>query len=525
MIEQINLSDSEQKKLKELKEERITEFKKAFKDMIATSRAAYQKTDAKFIRERHLNYSKEEINRIVQNGDPISRAALSEFFFATNGLYKRIILHYATFLTYSWILVPYVKNRRYKITEKKIADAYYDASEFCTNFQIDRKCALFARDILVKGAYYGLLHDNGNNIVIQDLPFDYCRSRFKNEQDIDIVEFNMAFFDTIRDEQLRKEILATYPKVVQKGYYKFKYHDGPKWLFLPAEMGIYFCYFDERPFFLDLLPLLDDLDDYKEIDKERNLQALKRILVQQVPHDGMKLVFEPDEAEEMHEGALNMMAGNSDIDVLTTYTNVSLLDMSSDDDEKTEVEDVQDLIYQSAGVSKELFSATTDAGIQYSLNNDLAMMMILGQRFAHFFTALLNYKFENKKVKFKLLILPISYYNSADYTSRARELASFGYCFLTPVLSTGIDQTNLAALKTLENDLLNLDEILKPLQSSYTQSGKSQGQPISDSDTKAAESSDSNSSDETVEEDNSDSTSEKEDKDKNNDEVKEDGQS
>ena len=30
----------------------------------------------------------------------------------------------------------------------------------------------------------------------------------------------------------------------------------------------------------------------------------------------------------------------------------------------------------------------------------------------------------------------------------------------------------------LENDLLDLDEILKPLQSSYTQSGKAQGEPM-----------------------------------------------
>jgi hypothetical protein len=67
-----------------------------------------------------------------------------------------------------------------------------------------------------------------------------------------------------------------------------------------------------------------------------------------------------------------------------------------------------------------------------------------------------------------MLILPLSYYNSADYTSRAKELAAFGYSFLTPILSTGLNQTNLANLKMLENDLLELDEILKPLQSSYT---------------------------------------------------------
>lgn len=480
--------------------------------MIATSKAALEKTDQKFVRDRTYTYTKEEIMRIVQQGNPIERAALSEFFFATNGLYKRIIIHYAAFLTYSWILVPYPKDKNGNgdITEKKTAAQYYKAADFCTSFQIDRKCALFAKDILVKGAYYGLIHDEGDTVVIQDLPFDYCRSRFKNAHDVDIVEFSMQFFDTIRDEELRKQILDTYPKLIQKSYKAYKFHNGPKWIFLPAEMGIYFSYFEERPFFLDLIPLLDDLDDYKQIDKERNLQALKRILVQQVPIDGMQLVFEPNEAENMHEGSIEMLAGNDDIDVLTTYCKTELLDMSSDDDEKTEINDVLDLIYSSAGLSKELFFATTEAGLVYSINNDLAMMMILGQRFAHFFSALLNYKFENKKVKFKLLILPISYYNSAEYTSRAKELAAFGYAFLPPILSTGLDQTNLSALKALENDLLNLDEILKPLQSAYTQSGKAAGQPAADTSS-GTETKTEKKEESTAEEESSDEKEEKKD--------------
>lgn len=451
--------------------------------MIATSSAAYQKLSGKAPKERCRHYSKEDIKRIVEEGDPIERAALSEYFFATNGLYKRIILHYATFLTYSWILVPYPRNNGNKvdITDKKASQAYFDAADFCTSFQIESKSTLFAKEVLVKGGYYGLLRDENDNVVIQDLPFDYCRSRFKNAQDIDIVEFSMAFFDTIRDEQTRDNILNTYPKFIVKAYKKYKYRNGDKWIFIPPEMGIYFNYFEERPFFLDLIPLLDDLDDYKDIDKERNMQALKRILVQQVPIDGMNLVFEPDEAEQMHEAGLNMTANNPDVDVLTTYNKVSLLDMSATDDEKTEIVDIQNLIYSSAGLSRELFFATTEAGLEYSINNDLAMVMILGWRFAHFYTVLLNYKFGNKKIKFKLIMLPLSYYNSADYTSRAKELAAFGYSFLTPILSTGIDQTNLSALKDLENDLLHLDVVLKPLQSSYTQSGKAQGQPISDS--------------------------------------------
>lgn len=467
---------------KRILDEKLLTFKNAIKGMVATTDAAYQANSRADKRGRTFyDYTTEDIHRIVTKGTCIEQAALSEYFFNTNGLYKRIVLHYATFLTYSWILIPYTMGYgRYKITDKQVSRSYYDSSEFCTTFQIECKCAQFAKDIFVKGAYYGLIIDDGSNVVIQDLPFEYCRSRFKNLNDIDIVEFNLDFFKKIRDDKLRKDILETYPKEIQKAYRRYAQDKGDRWYMIPAEIGIYFNFFEERPFFLDLIPLLDALDDYKEIDRQRNIQALKRILVQEVPHDGMKLVFEPQEAEVMHEGTTEMLANNPDIDVVTSYAKVSLLDMSSNDDKKTEISDMQNLIYSSAGMSKELFFATTAAGIQYSIDNDLALVMILGYKFAHYLSFLINQKFSNKKVKYKLIILPLSYYNQAEYTSRAKEMATLGYSFFTPILSTGIDQTNLTMLKALENDLLDLDLILKPLQSSYTQSGKKAGEPIGD---------------------------------------------
>ena len=418
------------------------------------------------------DYTKEEIHRIITKGTAVEKANLSSHFFSISGVYKRIILHYATFLTYSWLMVPHVKKMGEKIKEKKNQKSYYDAAEFCSSFGIERKCALFAKTVLVKGGYYGIIHDSGSSVAIQDLPFEFCRSRFKNHQDVDIVEFDVRFFDQIREESLREEILKTYPKIVQKGYNNYKNRDKDPWIFLPAELGIYFTLFEESPFFLDLIPLIDDLEDYKEIDKERNMLSLKRIITQEVPHDGMNLVFEPEEAADMHAGVLDMLANNPDVDVITSYAKVNLLDLSGDADDKTEVSTAQQLIYDSAGVSKELFSATTDAGLQFSLNNDLSMMMILGRSFAHFFTALLNNKFGNRKISFKLLILPVSFYNVEEYVSKAKDLAAFGYSFLTPLTATGIDQTNLSDLKALENDVLDLIVVLKPLQSAYTQSGK-----------------------------------------------------
>ena len=123
-------------KLEQIKNERIGEFKKAFSKMIATNDAAYSKSDARHIRSSKKRYTKEDINRIVESGDIIEQARLSEFFFKVNGIYKRIITHYATFLRYAWILVPHIRDKKTKLNDKKNSNAYYNATDFCSSFQI-----------------------------------------------------------------------------------------------------------------------------------------------------------------------------------------------------------------------------------------------------------------------------------------------------------------------------------------------------------------------------------------------------
>ena len=123
---------------------RLTNFKSAFKGMTAASQDAYVKTERKNAKTRSRAYDRKEIDSIVEGGDPVRQAELSKHYFETNGTYKRIVLHYATFLTYSWVLVPHIKSPRDKISNKKISQAYYNASDFCTSFQsFNIHCNLF----------------------------------------------------------------------------------------------------------------------------------------------------------------------------------------------------------------------------------------------------------------------------------------------------------------------------------------------------------------------------------------------
>lgn len=55
-----------------------------------------------------------------------------------------------------------------------------------------------------------------------DLPTSYCISRFKDVYGNDVIEFNLAYFNTIIDEEVKKRVLKTYPKDIQIAYKKYK---------------------------------------------------------------------------------------------------------------------------------------------------------------------------------------------------------------------------------------------------------------------------------------------------------------
>ena len=105
---------------------------------------------------------------------------------------------------------------------------------------------------------------------------------------------------------------------------------------------------DGRPFFVSVIPATIKYGDSVETGLEREKEELKKILVQQIPHlnDG-RLLFEPDEAEEMHRGAVGMVRKNENTSVLTTYGNVTAVEArgTSENSVKNAVEVMKQNIY------------------------------------------------------------------------------------------------------------------------------------------------------------------------------------
>lgn len=455
----------------------LSSFARAKEKMIATNDNAYQsRWDGLRNRlERLRDYSKEEIESIVRSGSLSEQQKLSRNYFMKDGYYKQIIIYYATLLKYAGVLIPNPSAGK-NLSTPHISKRYYSALDFVEQMQLPTVVTNMALRALIDGSYYGIkIEEDKKTFQFIDLPSGYACSRFKDIYGNDVVEFDVSYFDTIHDEQARKDALLVYPKVISKAYNAW--HNGKrnsKWVIVPKELGVCFPFFDGRPMFLSVIPATINFDEAVEIQKEKDLEEIRKILVQKIPHlsDG-RLLFEPDEALEIHQGSVGMMKGNSNVRVLTTYADVdAITSKTSADRAESSLERMEQGIYSQAGVSSEIFSSTGSGTLEKSLDNDLALMMYFANKVSAYITNTINDAHANGNISFKYTILPITYYNTSSYVDTTFKLVGSGYSALMPAIALGLSQRDLVNIKTLENEVLKLGDKLKPLSTSYTQSGE-----------------------------------------------------
>lgn len=456
----------------------LASFKRANSGMIATNQSAYRGNFQRRIDQKLKDYTLEEVEKIINSGSLSEQQKLSRNYYYKDGFYKRLILHYATILKYAGLLIPNPSFGK-TLSTSHIQKKYFSAVDFVDRINLPVILTNCAQRTLVNGCYYGIIQDvNKQGLVLMDLPNDWCCTRFKDALGNDIIEFDVSYFNTILDEEERRNVLKIYPEVVSSAYKKWnKGKTNNKWVFIPADIGVCFPFFDGKPLLLSTIPATIRYDNAVAIDQKRDLEEIKKIIVQKIPHlnDG-RLLFEPDEAEEMHAGAVGMLRENENISVLTTYADVdAIVSKTSNDASSSSLEKMVQNVFNATGTSSQIFASTGSSTIETSLTNDTALMMVLANKFALFVTNLVNRLFANSNVSFKYTIFPITYYNEKDYTDSAFKLAGSGYSFLLPSVAMGISQRELGNIKDLENDVLKLGEKLIPLVSSYTQSSDDEG--------------------------------------------------
>ena len=379
---------------------------------------------------------------------------------------------------YDWMVTPYVSDE--SIKKEKLLKGFQGALSMLDNFQVKKNFGEIALKILLNGCYYGYKINMENTVVLQDLPVNYCRSRF-NQGNKPAIEFNMRFFDEqYRDTIQRLKVLKLFPDEFSKGYMLYKQGKLPPefmgdtsgWYLLDPKNTVKFtANGDDYPMFISVIPLILDLDEAQALDRKKTMQKLLKIIIQKMPLDkNGELIFDVDEARELHNNAVQMLQRAINIDVLTTFADVEVADMA--DKQSTVQSDdlmrVERQVYNEAGVSQMQFNTDGNIALEKSILNDEATMYNMILQFEQFLNELLEpFNTSKKKVEYKVQILTTTIYNYKELSKLYKEQMQVGFSKMLAQIALGQSQSSILANAYFENDILDLVNVfIPPLMSS-----------------------------------------------------------
>lgn len=432
------------------------------------------------------------LQAISERNLPLIRE-ISNYFYNTNGIYSKVCDYFAYLYRYDWYITPEIKDESEKSFEKALID-FNNILGYLDNSHIKKVCGDIASEVVKNGAYYGYISPSRDGLVLQQLPINYCRTRF-NIGDVPVIEFDMRFFDeNFRDVNYRMKILRMFPKEFQKGYVLYKqgklepdteyYPLGRRnshlfntntqlnwrpgyWYTLEPGSAVKFCFNNgDQPLFINAIPAILDLDAAQDLDRRKQMQQLLKIVIQKLPFDkNGDLIFDVDEARDIHNNAVDMLQHAIGVDVLTTFADVQVEDMADSNTTTTsdDLERVERTVYNSLGVSKNLFNTDSNLSLEKSILQDESTMRVLLLQFNSFFDKITQQLGSNKKkYNYRFYMLETTQYNYQNLAKMYKDQVQMGYSKMLPQIAMGHSQSSIIHTAFFENKVLKLSEIMIP---------------------------------------------------------------
>ena len=435
--------------------------------------------------------SKGVVLKALFDNDVAKLREISNYFYKTNGIYQRLCNYVATMYRYDWYVVPEVYKEGTKGEE--IIKDLHKVLNFMDNSYISKICGEMALGVVKNGAYYGYLVPTSTGVIVQELPINYCRARY-NVGNLPAVEFNMRFFDVaFPNTNYRMKVLNLFPEEFKKGYHAYKRNllkdeyagtssgiissewrrrDESGWWQLDPDKTVKFSFPNggngaaDLPLFINVIPAILDLDAAQDLDRRKQMQKLLKIVVQKLPLDkNGDLIFDVDEARDIHNNAVEMLRRAVGVDVLTTFADIESIDMSDKNTTATQddLAKVERAVYNASGTSQNMFNTDGNMALEKSVLNDEGMVRALLLQFEVFFDRIAQSKSANrKKYNFRLYMLETTQYNYKELAKMYKEQVQLGYSKMLPQIAMGHSQSSILNTAYFENEVMNLSELMIP---------------------------------------------------------------
>lgn len=464
----------ESKQTKLSQEERLKLQKESLQRIMNFSKTTLSKEMASFTRVSSVlsNFTVEQITRFLNNPEAHSRELreLSNYLYSSNGTYKGIIQFFANMPKFAYTVVPYQ-------TPSNINPEKYKESYFKTLLEIDKMNLKYEFHKVLKVAfkediYFGYVIENKDSTFFMPLDGDLCKIS-SIEDGIYNFAFDFSYFDRNKDE------LAKFPKEFKQKYRLYKMDTSNPYIELDSENTICIKVNDEVTYplipFSSVFESILDWDDYRKLKKQKTKMDNFLLLAMKIPQGDKNQVdhftIDLNTAHDFYELLIDSLPEG--VSAALTPMELEAIKMEKSRNDTDTIAQAQRDIYSSANVPQQVFNSDKNSAAGINKAITVAEQVVFGLQRQLQTWVNRRIRRSNSAYKFKLKFLDITAFSEKEQREALQKsVANTSLPLVSEyAASLGVTPLELYNKAILENEILGIPDLLKPLPSTYTQSG------------------------------------------------------
>lgn len=416
-------------------------------------------------------YSKEDVQGYLANPYTYEKQIRNAvtYIYGASSHFRRIIQYFASLSDLAYVVSPYKIDPK-STNAKTINRNYRKVLNALSAMSIKTQFPKILTVCLREDTFYGTMWVTNDNITIQQLPSDYCAIS-TIEGNVLNVSFDFSYFDS------HSALLEFYPQEFKTKYAVYQKQRTSRWLELDSPTSFAIKVNNDilaysLPPFIGILRELYDLEDYKQLKLTKTALENYAMLVMALPMDkdgnwGIDL----SKAKEFWQN-LDSVLPEEVGSILTPMPITKIGFEKSNTGDTNTIADAEQNIFTSAGVSSLLFNnekASANA-LSLSIKADQSLTFGIVRSIEDAVNRFIQSQSYGKN--FKVTFLDVSPYNRKEMGDAYLKAASYGLPTIAMyAASQGLGQAELDAMSFLETEVMGLQDMFRPIQSSTQMSG------------------------------------------------------
>ena len=405
---------------------------------------------------------------------------VSEKLMRISPYYYRLNMMLGNMMIFCWGLDLYDVKSNANIETMK--NGYYQLASRLEKMNLKHEFSKIAKSLPYQDIFCGLVVENNNDYFIQQLDFRVCKL-YKVQDGI----FNFA----IDLSKISGSKLNAYPDYVQEAY--IKYYDGLIDNLYEPDYDKQICikfntqWLYPYPLLINLIDDILNLDTYKKLKLQSARTDNYKAIMIKVPIDETtidKPLLTPTTLATFAE--MNRESMTDDIGIIHTLgADGDVVSFKDSSNTRNNVADALDDIYNSSGISKEVFNGSASGtAVTYSIENDSAFIYNIYRQLERWVNRFIKLRDYNKSTfKFSFYLLDVTIFNRKNMCDMYKDACTLGATVMDKWYALlGMTPSKIKGSFVLNKDVYDFQNNLQVLSSSYNSSSNdSVGRPTNES--------------------------------------------